>query len=197
MLERERVLRFGTLYDNIKTESLSTSLFSFFFLLRRLSYAAAVVFLFNREYFKIQIFLWIQTLHLIYVGWTRPHIESSFNMLEKINEFFLIILGYLMLLMTHYMRDQTVKYQVGWIGIIICALLYVINFIVMLVVFLRELGHAYKMYKIRRKFILQYGRKEMIEQNYFKSSRDSGPGRKIMSRGASKDDGSPRKSRRR
>jgi len=75
--------------------------------------------------------------------------------------------------------------------------MFVVNFLLMTVIFLRELGHAYKMYKIRKKFILQYGRKEMIEQNYFKSSRDSGPGRKINYRGSSRDDGTPLKSRRR
>jgi len=105
LLERERVLRFGTLYDNIKTDSLSTALYSFFFFIRRAMLVACVVFLYEREYFKIQGFLILQTLHLIYVGWTRPHIESSFNFLEKLNEFSLVVLGYLMLLMTHFMRD--------------------------------------------------------------------------------------------
>jgi hypothetical protein len=197
LLERERHLRFGTLYDNMKTDSVSTSLFSFFFLMRRMALVAIAVFLYQREYFKIQGFLVLQTMYLIYVGWSRPHIEASFNFLEKLNEFFLIVMGYLMLLMTHYMRDQRVKYSVGWLGIFLCFTLFVINFLLMIVIFLKELGHAYKMYRIRRKFILQYGRKEMIEQNYFKSSRDSGPGKRISRRGASKDDGSPTKSRRR
>ena len=134
LLDRERVIRFGTLYDNIKTDSLSTSLYSFFFLLRRMTLAAAVVFLFKKEYFKIQIFLWSQTIHLIYVGWTRPHIEASFNFLEKFNEFSLLLLGQMMFLMTHYMRDQEVKYEVGWLAIIVCAVLFTINFLVMVIV---------------------------------------------------------------
>ena len=106
-------------------------------------------------------------------------------------------MGYMMFLMTHYMRDQEIKYQVGWVAIFIGFAMFVLNFLLMTVVFLREIAHAYKMYKIRKKFILQYGRKEMIEQNYFKSSRDTGPLRKITKRGASRDDGSPLKSRRR
>lgn len=41
-------------------------------------------------------------------------------------------------------------------------------------IFIVELVHAYKMYAIRRKFMVQYGRKQMIQTNYFKgaSSRD-------------------------
>ena len=62
---------------------------------------------------------------------------------------------------------------------------------------------AYRMYSVKRKFILQYSRKGMIEQNYFKSSRDTGPlskkkGKKLSKAGSSsRDDGSPRKDRRR
>lgn len=73
----------------------------------------------------------------------------------------------------------------------------------MLYVFLKELKHAYRMYSVKRKFILQYSRKGMIEQNYFKSSRDNGPlskkkGKKLSKVGSSsRDDGSPRKDRRR
>lgn len=69
----------------------------------------------------------------------------------------------------------------------------------MLYVFMRELKHAYRMYSVKRKFILQYSRKGMIEQNYFKSSRDTGPksklkAKKVLSVGSSsRDDWSPGK----
>jgi len=189
LLDREKVMRYGTLYDGIKVEDTSTALYSFFFLMRRLAFACLVVFLGEREYLKIMSFLWIQTLYLIYCGWTRPHVESSFNFIEKLNEFTLVTMGYLMFLMTHYMMDQEVKYNAGWLAVITCLSLYAVNLLLMVGIFLRELQHAYKMYKIRRKFILQYGRKEMIEQNYFKSSRDMGVMRSIKSRGSSRDDG--------
>ena len=80
--------------------------------------------------------------------------------------------------------------------------LYFFNFISMLFVFCRELRHAYRMYSVKRKFILQYSRKGMIEQNYFKSSKDTGlksklKGKAIYSKGSSKDSLSPKKERRR
>ena len=91
----------------------------------------------------------------------------------------------------------------GWAAIWICVVLYFFNFVSMVFVFFRELRHAYRMYSIKRKFILQYSRKGMIEQNYFKSSRDTGPKSKLkakkletMGSMSSRDDGSPRKSRR-
>ena len=73
----------------------------------------------------------------------------------------------------------------------------------MLFVFFRELRHAYRMYSVKRKFILQYSRKGMIEQNYFKSSKDTGfksklKGKMLSTKGmSSKDSLSPKKERRR
>lgn len=87
----------------------------------------------------------------------------------------------------------------GWAAIWICVVLYFFNFVSMLYVFMRELKHAYRMYSVKRKFILQYSRKGMIEQNYFKSSRDTGPksklkAKKVLSVGSSsRDDWSPGK----
>jgi hypothetical protein len=100
------------------------------------------------------------------------------------------------------MQDQVVKYHLAWGAIWICVVLYFFNFISMVFVFCRELRHAYRMYSVKRKFILQYSRKGMIEQNYFKSSKDTGlksklKGKAIYSKGSSKDSLSPKKERRR
>lgn len=107
-----------------------------------------------------------------------------------------------MFLQTAFMNDQVVKYVMGWAAIWICVVLYFFNFISMVFVFFRELRHAYRMYSVKRKFILQYSRKGMIEQNYFKSSKDSGPKSKLSKKlsalgSSSRDGGSPRKERRR
>lgn len=94
-----------------------------------------------------------------------------------------------------------IKYHLAWGAIWICVILYFFNFISMLFVFFRELRHAYRMYSVKRKFILQYSRKGMIEQNYFKSSKDTGMKSKVKmmsSKGmSSKDSLSPKKERRR
>ena len=57
---------------------------------------------------------------------------------------------------------------------VIAFVIYAINMLCMASIFIVELVHAYKMYSIRRKFMVQYGRKQMIQTNYFKgqSSRD-------------------------
>lgn len=55
------------------------------------------------------------------------------------------------------------KYRMGWAAIWISVVLYFFNFVSMLYVFVRELRHAYRMYSVKRKFIIQYSRKGMIE----------------------------------
>jgi len=201
--ERKIVARYGTLYQGIKTESWWTAIYQGVFLLRRLFMVCLVVFAYDYPFFKPMIFLWFQIFYLIWVGWNKPHDDRWYNFLEKLNETGLIVIGYIMFLQTAFMNDQIVKYHMGWAAIWICVVLYFFNFISMIFVFFRELRHAYRMYSVKRKFILQYSRKGMIELNYFKSSRDTGPKSKLKGKkqssfgGSSKDVGSPRKERRR
>ena len=113
----------------------------------------------------------------------------------------MLLVGYIMFLNTDYLSNQLIRYYLGWCAIFLGFALYVANFLVMLGIFLVELHHAYRMYTIRRKFILAYGRREMIEENYFKTSRDSGfrgsnSSGFSLKRGASRDNYSPGKKRR-
>ena len=201
--ERKMTAKYGTLYQGIKTESKSTAIFSGAFLLRRLFIVCIVVFLNDYAFFKPMAFLWMEVFYLIWVGWTKPHQDSWYNFLDRLNEVGLIFIGYILFLQTAFMDDQVLRYHLGWAAIWICVVLYFFNFISMVVVFFRELRHAYRMYSVKRKFILQYSRKGMIEQNYFKSTKDTGLRSKLKSSKSmtagqsSRDSGSPLKERRR
>lgn len=177
--DRNYVSRYGTLYSGIKVENKSTAIYTFVFLMRRLFLVCLIVFANEKSFFKPMIFLQAQVAYLIYTGWAKPHDDRWYNFLEKLNEVGLICIAYVMFLQTAFMSDQVIKYQMGWAAIWICVVLYFFNFISMVFVFFRELRHSYRMYSIKRKFILQYSRKGMIEQNYFKSSRDTGPKSKL------------------
>lgn len=180
--DRNLISRYGTLYQGIRTEQKSTVIHSFVFLLRRLCLVCLVVFFDDLEFFKPMIFMQISVLYLIWVGWSRPHDDKWYNFLEKLNECGLIVISYVIMLQTNWFTDQEIKYMMGWTAIWICVVLYFFNFASMLYVFFRELRHAYRMYSVKRKFILQYSRKSMIDQNYFKSSRDTGPKSKLKAK---------------
>jgi hypothetical protein len=116
----------------------------------------------------------MEGFYLIYVGWSTPHTEAIYNMVEKINQVLLLLVGYLMILNTDFLTNQYIRYYVGWVAIFLGFVIYIFNFFVLLGIFIVEIRHIYRMYTIRRKFILAYGRKEMIEENYFKTSKDTG-----------------------
>ena len=143
----------------------------------------------------------MQVFFVIYVGWTKPHVESIYNSLELFNEGLILLLGYAMALNTNFMRDNSLRYKLSWGVLILVFFIFAVNLVAMLIIFLVELAHAYKMFRLKRKFLMEFGRKEMIEQNYFKSSRDSGPNalntlRRSMQYGsASRDEFSPAKAR--
>ena len=161
--ERNYVSRYGTLYQGVKTDRKSTALYSFVFVMRRLLFVCIVVFFDEYAFAKPMAFLQANVLYLIWTGWTKPHTDPWYNFLEKLNEVGLIVIGYVFMLQTAFMEDQEVKYQMGWAAIWIAVVLYFFNFISMIYVFMRELKHSYRMYSVKRKFILQYSRKGMIE----------------------------------
>ena len=198
--DREVYNRFSTLYEGIRADSKPNLLYTVVFLVRRIALVCTCIFLYRHEYFKVMIFLWMEGFYLIYVGWNRPHVEPVYNQVEKINEVILLLVGYLMLLNTDWLTNQYIRYYVGWAALFLGFVLYIFNFLVLLGVFIVEVQHIYKMYTIRRKFILAYGRKEMIEENYYKTSKDSGPRgatRGLLARRASRDDYTPGRRKRR
>ena len=58
---------------------------------------------FDRNFYlhKILCFILIQIGYVIYIYDAHPHTESIFNRLEFVNEFLLILLGYIMLSFTN------------------------------------------------------------------------------------------------
>lgn len=103
--DRNYVSRFGTLYQGIKVENKSTTIYSFIFLIRRLFMVCLVVFLNDQEFYKPMLFLQAQIFYLIYCGWAKPHDDRWYNFLEKLNESGLIVIAYIMFLQTRFMED--------------------------------------------------------------------------------------------
>jgi len=152
--DRKNIGKYGTLYQGVKTEDKSTVIYSGVFILRRLFMVCLVVFLQDKAFFKPMIFLWAQVFYIIWAGWTKPHDDKWYNFLERLNETGLSCIGYILFVQTAFMKDQVVKYHLAWGAIWICVVLYFFNFISMVFVFFRELRHAYRMYSVKRKFIL-------------------------------------------
>ena len=55
---------------------------------------------------KIILFLWIQTLYLVYIHMAKPHEDPTFNRLEFINEYSLCAFGYSMLIFVKGLNNR-------------------------------------------------------------------------------------------
>ena len=167
--------KYGTLYEGIKTHHMTTAHYTSVFLWRRLIYVLVVVLLDQFVYFKIQLFLLLQTFYLIYLGYSKPHSNNLFNWLDLFNEYFILCAGYYMMINTLFMPDLEVRYWFGWTSVYVYTGLFTINFLFLLVSFVVELKHRVRMNRLKNTFSVAYSRKELMESNFFKSSRDQGP----------------------
>ena len=88
-LERPQMLRkISELVTGLRTDDRVKLLNPVFFLIRRLLYASTVVFMANRSYFQIQFTVFQCSLFMLYIGYFRPFILPSVNLMELINETF-------------------------------------------------------------------------------------------------------------
>ena len=99
--------KFSTLYQGIKLNSFRALLYNSVFSVRRFEIILMNVFFtansplsgIDRTFYlqKILCFLLIQFAYIIYVHSVHPHNDSIFNLLEFINEYAMVTLGYIML----------------------------------------------------------------------------------------------------
>ena len=108
--------KYSSVYDGIYTESKQALLYNTVFCLRRF-YIVLVNTVFNvscpftdfeqsRYFYKIILFLLIQSVYLLYVESARPHTLELFNRLEVFNESALMLLAYIMIAFSGIVEGQ-------------------------------------------------------------------------------------------
>jgi hypothetical protein len=80
-----------------------------------------------------------------------------------------------MMINTNFMPDIEVRYWFGWMIVFVFAGLYLLNFVCLIISLVYELKEALRRRAIKQHFAVEYSRKELMESNFFKSSRDQGP----------------------
>lgn len=75
-----------------------------------MSFVLVVLLLRENVFARVILFQLMQVFFVIYVGWTKPHVESIYNSLELFNEGLILLLGYAMALNTNFMRDNELRY---------------------------------------------------------------------------------------
>ena len=86
------------MYTGIRTDRMSSLAYSSVFCLRRLLMVASLGIFGRNEFFVIVIYLMIHSAHFLYMMDCAPHEENNYNSLEKLADFGLLALLYIMIL---------------------------------------------------------------------------------------------------
>ena len=111
---------FGTLYEGLNldmedsTKRLTGLFFPFFFVVRRLLFIVAAIFLENFLWGQLAIQFFCSVTMIIYLCTFWPFVEPIFTKIEIMNEVTSIFLLYHMFTFTDWVPDASVRYLLGW-----------------------------------------------------------------------------------
>lgn len=120
--------RFGSFYENIKTDKKSNVLVPLYFYIRRLLLSFAVIYW--RDDLYLQLFqMYAQVVaHVIIVGQLRPHTTNYEFVVTILNELFVLACTYLFMSCSHWVSDRDTKSGIGYVLCLVVALHWLVNF---------------------------------------------------------------------
>jgi hypothetical protein len=133
------ILRFGSTYSEIKTDSKAALLYNVIYMLRRLLFSLLAVVLDGSPVLQVQLLIFHCILMLIYNILVQPFEEPTLNHLEIFNELCIIGAAYHLFPFTDFLDNPDVQYEIGWSIIGITTFNIAANMLFMSVLSLRKL----------------------------------------------------------
>ena len=137
--DQASVLKFGSTYSEIKTDSKAALLYNVIFMLRRLLFSLIAVVMDGSPVLQVQLLIFHCILMLIYNILVQPFEEPTLNYLEIFNELCIIVAAYHLIPFTDFLDDPEIKYEIGWSIIGITTFNIGVNMIFMSLLSLRKL----------------------------------------------------------
>jgi hypothetical protein len=103
----------SSLNHNVRTRSKWHLLFYLFFILRRILYASTA-FTIEKSYNQILALCYLNLMMTVYVGVFKPLQSTKSNRIEIMNEVFVTISTYNLMLFTDFVDSQETKVLCGW-----------------------------------------------------------------------------------
>ena len=69
----------------------------------------------------------MNVLVMIYQGYFEPYILPEFNRLQATNESLITLCSYFLFLYTEFLSNKDVRYNMGWINIVLIGLAILLN----------------------------------------------------------------------
>lgn len=106
-------------------------------MLRRLVFAATLVYWSQRSYFQIQAIVFQCSLVIIYAGYVQPYETRTANRMELVNEAFTTVCSYFFFIFSGFVDNAETRYSCGWVLIGLVSLLTLLNLSVICVISVR------------------------------------------------------------
>jgi hypothetical protein len=108
------ILRFGSTYASLRTDSKQALLYNIFYMLRRLLIALIATFIKSHPYAQVQIIVFHCILMILYILAVKPFDLPLLNYTEIFNECSIISAAYHLFAFTDFLDDPHMQYEVGW-----------------------------------------------------------------------------------
>ena len=140
-------------------------LFPLFFTMRRLLIAFIIVGLPRLNWLQVQILLNLNIFSIIYQGWYRPYELPKYNEKELLNEVFIQLNIYFLIVYSDFGRVPEAQYTMGWVNIVCLAIMVVFNLLIMLVWQIKTLYRWSKLRIIKKKNERRFRMRRQIEMH--------------------------------
>lgn len=118
---------FGSLYSGLNVSKLINAQFATLFLLRRFIVGVAIAF-FRAYYFvQLEILMMSSMFCLCFILLCRPYKTALNNLVEMLNECFVISTVYIMHGFSFFIPSHSVRYQIGWVYIGVVGVVFLLN----------------------------------------------------------------------
>lgn len=139
----EMKISYLTLYNNLRTKKPSTHLHTSFFCARRIIIGAFTVFVGWSPLANIIVNIYVSIAMLGYLVSFKPLITPTLNKIEIMNDIFMVLCSYALILFTDFVPDVEVKYTLGAIFTGIIGFILLINLSIILKSMIRSFALKY------------------------------------------------------
>eukprot|EP00347_Sterkiella_histriomuscorum_P005898 403354854 len=105
---------YGSLYENVKIHMKMNIFFSFLFLLRRLIFCLAAVFLEEYPFLQYMIVFAQSLIMILFIVYCKPFVRRIFVYQEIFNEVCILVASYHMIMFSNYVNNEDIQYYAGW-----------------------------------------------------------------------------------
>ena len=144
--------KWGSLTLDLQIREKESLFFTTVFMVRRWLVAITIVTLVDYNWAQVQITVFLNVLVMIYQGYFEPYILPEFNRLQATNEYLITLCSYFLFLYTEFLSNKGIRYDMGWINIVLIGLAILLNMAYQIQLNIRNILWAMKIRKLKKAY---------------------------------------------